>query len=533
MHAIALWRLENGERMKVLDQLLGSTSIFATVVTQLKFRNIGFVGAGLIALWALSPVGGQASLRVLGFGTATSQQAQTIQYLNINSTFAPTDPVPKGVVSDLQASLFTSKALYGAALLTPSSVKNSPMDTWGNIKIPMIEHIMNTTHSDAEGWYTVQGNNTIYSSLIGIPMAKLPTETNTTFGMETSYLVLDCPVLERPESGFIAIPGINETTLQGANGWNGYVSQCWQIATPNSLANTTDIKLRGIRNATNASNVSPRKLYYASYDDDNKMTYAECTINTSYVQIQSACIGSNCSVIRIRPSTQQHMPTGWTVLDLNDLNQATLYWQYFFGAIDGNTYEPTIVQRYFVEPANPFNTTSNNTLLYKLDKTSFATSLAQLLNTFWIAGIGISTVTSGVDGTPNPQTGTQILTTIATVSTDWEILICNRVWLAFLFVATGAMFIAGVFGLVLEFTRRAPDLAMNISSLTRDNPYIHLPPGGSTLDSIERSRLVQNVRVRFGDVAVGHEVGYIAIASCDNQQEVGKLRGEKKGRLYS
>jgi len=39
--------------------------------------------------------------------------------------------------------------------------------------------------------------------------------------------------------------------------------------------------------------------------------------------------------------------------------------------------------------------------------------------------------------------------------------------------------------------------------------------------------------VRFGDVAAGHEVGYIAIASCDNEQEVGKLRGKKKGRLYS
>ena len=74
MHTIALWGLELGERMKVLGQLLGSTSVFDTVVTQLKFRNIGFIGAGLIILWALSPIGGQASLRVLDFGTATTTQ---------------------------------------------------------------------------------------------------------------------------------------------------------------------------------------------------------------------------------------------------------------------------------------------------------------------------------------------------------------------------------------------------------------------------------------------------------------------------
>ena len=87
------------------------------------------------------------------------------------------------------------------------------------------------------------------------------------------------------------------------------------------------------------------------------------------------------------------------------------------------------------------------------------------------------------------------------MSTSREILVGRCFWLAMLFVATSSKFIAGVFGLVLEFTSRAPDLAMNISSLTRDNPYIHLPPGGSTPYSVERSRLMQNMRVRFGDVA--------------------------------
>jgi hypothetical protein len=110
MHAIALWRLELGERMKVLDQLLGSTSIFATVVTQLKFRNIGFVGAGLIILWALSPIGGQASLRVLDFSTATTTQPQTMQYLDMNSTFEPADMGAIGE-PDAESAIFTHRAL--------------------------------------------------------------------------------------------------------------------------------------------------------------------------------------------------------------------------------------------------------------------------------------------------------------------------------------------------------------------------------------------------------------------------------------
>ena len=186
MHAIALWRLELGERMKVLDQLLGSTSIFATVVTQLKFRNIGFVGAGLIILWALSPIGGQASLRVLDFSIATTTQPQTMQYLDMNSSFEPAD---MGAIDklDVESAIFTGQELYGASLLGPLSTKVLAMDTWGNVKIPMVEHLSNPTQ-DSEGWYEVGGGNTtVFSSLIGIPTSNLIAEINSTFNMETSY----------------------------------------------------------------------------------------------------------------------------------------------------------------------------------------------------------------------------------------------------------------------------------------------------------------------------------------------------------
>ena len=253
-------------------------------------------------------------------------------------------------------------------------------------------------------------------------------------------------------------------------------------------------------------------------------------MSTTYVEVQSACTGKVCAATKIRSSTKLHLVPAYTLLYSFVLAR---YVEDFFKAVAGNMYTPTPVQRYFVNPGSPFNNTPDGILLYTVGSTSFATSFAQLMNTFWVAGIGLSAIPGGLTGNANIHNGTNTLTMVATVSTSREILVCRRFWLAMLFVATSSMFIAGVFGLVLEFTCRAPDLAMNISSLTRDTPYIHLPPGGSTLDSVERSRLMQNVRVRFGDVAAGHEVGYIAIASCDNEQEVGKLRGEKKERFYS
>ena len=95
------------------------------------------------------------------------------------------------------------------------------------------------------------------------------------------------------------------------------------------------------------------------------------------------------------------------------------------------------------------------------------------------------------------------------------------------------MLMAGIFGLVLEATRKAPEFSLNVSSLTRDNPYIRLPSGGSTLDSLDRGRLLQNVRIRMGDVRSDDPVGYIAIASCDEKRRVMRLIELERARTFS
>jgi hypothetical protein len=229
----------------------------------------------------------------------------------------------------------------------------------------------------------------------------------------------------------------------------------------------------------------------------------------------------------------------------------TQYWWSDYGflaafvtAIEGNSYKPTAIQRYFTNPAAPFDTTPLTSPIYKLDKTEFAIGLAQLLNTFWIAGTGLSQVASRMPASHTSlHNGTNTLSTVATISESTPVLLCNRAWLAALFVATSIMCLTGDLGLVLAFIRKTPDLAVNISSLTRGNPYIHLPPGGSALDSAPRDRLLQNVRVRFGDVRAGEQVGYIAIGSCEAGDEgvirngtprdvmVERMKGEKE-RVY-
>jgi hypothetical protein len=66
LKSIAFWKLEKGSRAGLIDQLLGSTTIFQTIVIQTQLRAPGIVGITLVFIWALSPLGGQATLRTLG-----------------------------------------------------------------------------------------------------------------------------------------------------------------------------------------------------------------------------------------------------------------------------------------------------------------------------------------------------------------------------------------------------------------------------------------------------------------------------------
>ncbi|PSN68120.1 hypothetical protein BS50DRAFT_475081, partial [Corynespora cassiicola Philippines] len=496
MHAIAHWRLENGERMKVLDQLLGSTGIFSAVATQFKFQNMGFVVASLICLWALSPIGGQASLRVLEYGSNTTSHLRTMHYLDWNSAFAMSQ---KGVGphKDAMEVRFVASRLFVASLASTRDTQLSSMDSWGNVKIPMLERL--PALPDEEGWLTVDYNKNItYTAQIGVPISELSTNYNTTFNMELAYWTLDCPDI-KPESERDPsepwLPGVNTSaSLAQGEGWFVGYSRSWALSTPMELWrwNTTDF-----------TNIPRRVIYYRGADDDSGQswneTYAECHMSTSYVEVAVQCFSKSCSITHIRPSLLPHRPSS-VALGIDPFYAGFI--RSFHETLETKVFQrPSVFQRYFVQPYAPFTSANKSLDIFKVGKVSFETSFAQLLNSYWQAGISIGQVTSGIppaeqinstwftkdNGMQRPYYRSMNATETQTIPT----VKCNKSWLAALFIATGAMFLAGAFGLVLEITRRAPDFALNISSLMRDNPYLDIPAGGSALDALERSRLLQ------------------------------------------
>jgi hypothetical protein len=77
----------------------------------------------------------------------------------------------------------------------------------------------------------------------------------------------------------------------------------------------------------------------------------------------------------------------------------------------------------------------------------------------------------------------------------------------------------------------APDILGYVSSMTIENPYTSIPGvplgSGSTLNGLERSKLLRNVRVRIGDVREAGKSGKIALAA----EGEGVVRC-KKGRKF-
>ncbi|KAJ4374058.1 hypothetical protein N0V83_002797 [Neocucurbitaria cava] len=204
MKMIARYLAEKGTKINTLELLMASQSVWGTFESQLLMQRLTLVGINLLFLWALSPLGGQASLRLMERQNRDSFSNTTLRYMTtgpggtmwgVSSTY-----VGSGKFAD-------AGALYTAALLAPVETKTGPRDPWGNVKIPNLEYL-NSSTSDAEGWVAVPQilEAELYSSLVGLPVVGLPPTERSNFTVESTYLTVECGNFNQTP-----YPGINST----------------------------------------------------------------------------------------------------------------------------------------------------------------------------------------------------------------------------------------------------------------------------------------------------------------------------------
>ncbi|KAH0022154.1 hypothetical protein KCU78_g5863, partial [Aureobasidium melanogenum] len=527
LKSIAFWKLERGSRIGTLDRVLGSMTIVQTVLTQVQMRSPNLLSFLLIAIWALSPLGGQASLRIVGSMMQATNTTRLVQYVNTTM-----DGMPY-IGGDTASDFVPVNAVFGAALVGASSSSSSSVDAWGNIKIPWIENL-DPSMADAEGWYPIPQLNISdeYTSLIGLPLSLISDARNltTSFNIETSYWTLSCPVFEDLGDG-------QSATGYDAAAENKLLAEMKKYQDPYgvSLYNTTAAhnfylySVNMYNDSESWDSPSNKRLRHITYMENNNdpahWVAANCTIKTTYVEVSTFCSAGRCTAVRVRNSHAPHAPESRTPFDMAG---NAFYWfgPHLADALTvGHSTFGTPYQRFIIDPQDPFNYTVATPPVTVVSNSTFALRLSQLFNTYWVAMLAPTAIPKGlltadtveIDGIP--------ANTRATETKDTLVLKCNVLWFVVLLLSSATAAFIGLCGLVAAMCRRGPDIAFSISSLVKDSPFFDQTSVASTLGSTDRSILMKDWYAKYGDVTPEDEVGYIAIGS-------GNIADLQAGRLY-
>ncbi|KAJ8133531.1 hypothetical protein O1611_g83 [Lasiodiplodia mahajangana] len=139
LRSLALYRLQAGGKIGFLDLLLGSTTLGNTIETlfERRFNYFDVTSLGLLLLWALSPLGGQATLRVIGYQDVTMTRQLELPYLDYSRSIFPNGLI----LSDFGTIPITLTSAFLSSLSSPVSLQLSTSDLWGNVKTPVLESL--------------------------------------------------------------------------------------------------------------------------------------------------------------------------------------------------------------------------------------------------------------------------------------------------------------------------------------------------------------------------------------------------------
>lgn len=547
-------------------------TIFDAVVSQWQLGTLSLTAISLALLWALSPLGGQASLRVVYTANLTSSSSLNLIYMDtgaMGNIFAETSNVETYDLGANASGLPTSmQATYDAALMQGVETKLGPRDAWGNPKIPRLD-LFDQSNADSDGWIDVTDIKSVetYSSLMGMPIIGVPKNGTAEFTIESSYVALGSPAIQY------------HSRTGGSLGLTVTCPDCVNWAHNYHPVNDTVMQKRQMQllgppcpqpNATELQNASYTKANYIRFDQEyvGDTGLALMDVTQKLVETTISCDSGNCKATKMRTLTTDHRPENITGFD---------WWGTF--ALDMITAACTRDYSQIVSPTEFFLNASSqipisHQVLYygnsavvnfsTIDAHDLSNRAAALLNTalqiFYspsgFAG-NLPTENMAIYGPAHkPSTGINetikaldldpaeidyialIMTsqtndapfigasTEAKVTQYTEVYKPDYAWVVILALSSIILSATGILGIIMGLRTTAPDVFDPVMALTYDNPYLGMPMGGSTLSAADRARLMAFMKVRLGDIRGADDVGKIALAGAGDTHLL------MRGRLY-
>jgi hypothetical protein len=526
-------KLEKGSQVGTIDRLLGSMTIVQTFLTQIQMRSWSLLGLLILAIWSLSPLGSQASLRIIGSTVQPTDTNRQIQYVDTRAN-------PYQGSGDVMGTAGTSEqanAIFTAVILGRPSNSSASIDTWGNVKIPWIERMDRST-ADPKGWYPIPQLNSSddFTSLIGIPSSAISFIGNSTtsFAIQTSYWNLSCPVFRNLGNGRNVTGGHDDALFAALKAdvaqfveFNGTGNM---TALPPQSLYLSSVDAYRTSDPWRAESGTPLRLIKYADNNNSPGQYvgAECTIKTIYVEVSILCSKGSCIAVKIRDSRKFSPAGSWTRFDLlaGTFREFARAFTDIFAPV--STAAP--YQMFIIDPLNPFaKMDATPALTDVVSNATFALRLGQLFNTYSMARLSATVILKGLQVSPtlvfeSSYNGITLDTTA--YETRYALVLkCNTIWFVVLLLSSAVTAVIGLCGLIAAAYRLGPDIGFNVSSLVRDNPFVDQTSVATTLGGTYRSRLMRNWYAKLGDVAAEDEVGHIAIGS-------GNVADLQRGRLY-
>ncbi|OBR10855.1 hypothetical protein CH63R_06547 [Colletotrichum higginsianum IMI 349063] len=523
----ARWHLERPQGVSVssLEQMFGSQSFASALERLIVVRAQLLLGTLILSTWAMSPLGGQSSSRLVRIGSMkVKAMDQEIQYKNRAhqmSLYHDSD--------DLWPALGVVSALYSSCLLSSKSQQRAFMDIWGRPKIPQWQHKRGES-VETNTWVEIDGNDLAtgeadYASLIGIQLQGLDFADETAqyeFNISSAYIDFDC-LMTRVDSPEVARS-----------------IKLWQRKYSNySMVNLDDVLPAYGAESFKAFLAWPRAeppyLLYASIQGVSDYSVFNCSMDTVHLETSMSCTAAGCEPLAQRQIHRTGTIDIGAAQYAGSVSEALQIWPNLT-SVYPSPWCASATENYIANDEDAFNEHSLRSWT-GVDLDMFSYRLTNAFNTMWQAGIDPYNITKATFAdTPVPDPDNPFTNrTLARVSKTERVYHVDMLWAVLLIVTTLILQVLAVGGFILRFLVRGPDILGFASSLTRDNRFVPVL-GGSSLDGAERARSLKDLRIHFVDVQPEGSCGYIAVsavAPVDDEKNDQLCRPLEKNRLYS
>ncbi|KAI1129564.1 hypothetical protein F5Y10DRAFT_147617 [Nemania abortiva] len=539
--SIASWKIQTrqGTTIGELEQCMGSQTISRAFATQIKLRGLNFLGLSIVGLWSLSPIGSQASLRVISVGADLASSQTSLNYIKTFTEYQ------YGYAAGISEAITKIAGPTTASLLAGSLLGSRFQDLWGNIRLPVVEQIDN---KQATGWMTVpEPSSLTCSSLVGIPVGIIPGVGNTSFTLPGSYLAFSCPTFgpskQHEYTNFTSSGAPSPGNRNDSYWFSSQGGSQYQMA----ISASSSVAFRSNESRDARKFVWESRFWQPSLEDSAYFR-AECDLTTTHVDSNVTCSrvlsggssssssGSACSVSSVRRSITTTSHGNWTVFDIGippspDAESVLQLITGLFPHADLSGGVQPIVG-YVVNPYAPFS--SDPSLISSTDRRAFEIRMAQIFNTVLYLGINPEAVMAGFNVSdplqqdPLQQDAIDTMTGMTVVSN--RVVRCNPAWFAVLIVSSFVLFLCALVGAILRLVTITPDVLGSISVALLHNKTQGVV-GSSTWSSSRWARETKDTRLCLADINPAGEVGRIALAS-PTVEGVLISRVVEKRRLY-